>query len=361
MRAVLFTIFILFYNFSVTAQVVTTSNHQLTFKANLSCTAVKDQFLSSTCWSFAGNSFFESELLKQRNMQVDISEMYTARCAWIQKIPLHLASKGLNYLTPGGQFHNIQWVIKNYGLMPESAYSGKVNGTLNHNHGDLDTLLTHFVERLVKQHKTKPVASDWKYINALLDHYLGKVPQYFFVEGKKYTPQTYASKYLKINANDYVEIMSYTHHPYYQAAVFENKYNFTSSKYMNVPFADFVAITDSALLNGYTVLWNGDVTDEHFKFEQGIATLPGHYDNIVQSRQQAFADSSSYMDHLMHIVGLLTDESGHRWYYLKNSWGTGNALQGYMLMDENYFAIKTAAIVVNKKAIPTAIRKKMNL
>jgi bleomycin hydrolase len=89
--------------------------------------------------------------------------------------------------------------------------------------------------------------------------------------------------------------------------------------------------------------------------------LPDSFHNIIASRQAAFEDSSSYMDHMMHIVGLSIDESGHKWYYIKNSWGKINELGGYLLMDEKYFAIKTAAIVVNKNAIPNMIRKKMNL
>lgn len=354
---------LLFFSSSINAfaQSITNANHKLSFVSNLPCSAVKDQYMSSTCWSFAGNSFFESELLKQGKNNIDISEMYTARFVWLQKIQLHLQKNGLNYLTPGGQFHNIQWVIKNYGLVPESVYSGKVGGLSNHDHSLLDTALTRFISKLVKQHKHEPSATDWKYITSLLDKYLGKVPAVFTVDGKLYTAKTYARDFLKINPDDYVEIMSFTHHPYYKAAVFENKYNFSFDQYMNVSFADFVTITDSALQNGYTVLWNGDATDEAFNFTNGAAFLPDTFHNIVNSRQAAFADSSSYLDHVMHIVGLTKDEQGHKWYYIKNSWGKNNALDGYMLMDENYFAIKTAAIVVNKKAIPVAIRRKMNL
>jgi len=343
------------------AQTVTNSTHKLNFISNLPCTSVKDQYMSSTCWSFAGNSFFESELLKKGQTGIDISEMYTARMAWIQKIKLHLEKNGLNCLTPGGQFHNIQWVMKNYGLVPENKYDGKPLKEKNHNHSLLDTAITRYVKVMVKNHKKGATAADWKNINTILDRYLGKIPATFTVEGKAYTPVTYVAKYLQLNPDDYMEIMSFTHHPFYKPAVFENKYNYSFDKYMNVPFADFVAITDSALKNGYTVLWNGDVTDAAFDFTEGIAFLQGPFPDKVLSRQKAFADSSSYMDHMMHIVGLTIDEEGHKWYYIKNSWGSANELSGYMLMDENYFAIKTAAIVVNKKAIPVVIREKMKL
>ena len=121
-------------------------------------------------------------------------------------------------------------------------------------------------------------------------------------------------------------------------------------------------ITDSALKNGYTVLWNGDVTDADFDFTKAVAFLPGPFPDIVSSRQKAFADSSSYMDHMMHIVGLTKDEAGHKWYYIKNSWGNNtNPLGGFLFMREDYFKIRTLAIIVNKKAIPAAIRKKLGV
>jgi bleomycin hydrolase len=343
------------------AQPITTSGHTLNFTSNVACTSIKDQYISSTCWSFAGNSFFESELLRKGKTGIDLSEMYTARLAWLQKIRLHLEKNGLNCLTPGGQFHNIQWVVKHYGMVPENYYNGRPMKEKDHNHSLLDTAISRFVAKLVKSNKKQASAEDWKYINSILDRYLGKLPTSFTVKGKKYSPLTYASNYLQVNPDDYMEIMSFTHHDFYKPAIFENKYNYSFDKYMNVPFADFVAITDSALKNGYTVLWNGDVTDAGFDFSKGTAFLPGTFSNKVLSRQTAFADSSSYMDHMMHIVGSTKDEEGHKWYYIKNSWGSANELGGYMLMDENYFAIMTAAIVVNKNAIPAAIKVKMKL
>lgn len=359
-RFVLAVFFISVSVFSI-AQQIKTEKHSLNIIYNVPCTPVKDQYMSSTCWSFAGNSFFESELIKKGKNNIDLSEMYTARLAWLQKIRLHLQKNGLNCLTPGGQFHNIQWVIKNYGMVPESVYKGRPNGEINHDHAALDTAMTRFVAKLVKSRKKEPVAADWKYINDLLDRYLGKLPESFTINGKQYTPVSYLKNYLAFNPDDYMEIMSFTHHPFYKPAVFENKYNYSFDKYMNVPLNEFEAITDNALSNGYTVLWNGDVTDEGFAFNNASAFLPDTFGNKTLSRQLTFADSTSYMDHMMHITGLTKDENGHKWYYVKNSWGKINDLNGYLLMDENYFLIKTAAIVVNKNAIPSAIRKKMNL
>ncbi len=328
----------------------------------VSCTPVKDQYLSATCWSFASNSFIESELLRMGKPEIDLSEMYTARLSYINKIRTHLRLNGSNYFTPGGQFHDVQWVLKNYGAVPEKIYSGKPGGEHNHNHGQLDTLMKRYVNHMLGLGKTKPDDADMQYINGLLDRYLGKLPGSFTEGNRQVTPAIYLTGELGFNPDDYIEVSSYSHHPWYKTFVLENKYNWSSGKYLNVPLNEFIRITDEALEKGFSVLWNGDVNETGFRFAQGTASLPYTVTNPEAERQKTFEDSSSYMDHMMHIVGKTTDNKGHKWYYIKNSWGSySNSTGGYLFMDENYFAVKTAAIVIHKQAIPEAIKKKIGL
>jgi bleomycin hydrolase len=325
------------------------------------CTPVKDQYMSSTCWSFASNSFIESEILRMGKKETDLSEMYTARWVYIQKIRTHLRVKGQNYFTPGGQFHDVQWVLKNYGMVPENVYNGKPAGESRHDHSLLDTVMNRYVSQMVADGKNEPTPADWEYINHLLDDHLGKLPSSFRYDNKMVNPQAFLKEELAINPDDYLEITSYTHHPWYVPFVLENKYNWNSARYMNVPLSDFIRITEEALDKGYTVLWNGDVKEPGFHFWDALALLPVSPEDLVAERQRTFADSSSYLDHMMHIVGKTTDSKKQRWYYVKNSWGKANSEGGYLYMSSDYFAIKTAAIVVHKNAIPADIRKKMRL
>lgn len=328
----------------------------------LSCTPVKDQSISSTCWSFASNSFIESELLRMGNREFDLSEMFTARMSYLQKIKTHLKTGGQNYFTPGGQFQDVQWVLKKYGIVPEDVYNGKPRKEYAHNHQILDTLMSFKIKSMLADGKKEPDSLDWKYINNCLDKYLGKLPSAFQFDEKQVTPLNFMKKVLKFNPDDYIEITSYSHHPWYKPFVLENKYNWMSAEYMNVPLADFLRITNEALKNGYSVLWDGDVSETGFNFYDNIASLPDTIKILADERQRTFADSSSYLDHMMHIVGKTTDNKGRKWYYVKNSWGTnGNKERGFLYMNENYFAIKTAAIVVHKAAIPADIKKKIGL
>ncbi len=351
-----------FYFFQCHSQALTVEELQLKPPQKILCTPVKDQSMSSTCWSFASTSQIESEMLRKGKSPLDLSEMFIARYSYIRKIYQHLKLKGSNYFTPGGQFHDVMWVIKNYGMMPDSAYSGKINGEFYHNHTDLDTTVKQFVNKLLAEGKTKPDSADIIYLNKVLDKYLGKIPGTFVYNNKKYTAKTFAENELGVNPDDYVEITSYTHHPFYKPFVLEDKYNWTFDQYYNVSIGDFSRITDSALKNNYTVGWDGDADDPGFDYSEGLAYLSGVIKNFQKERQKAFEDHSTQLDHMMHIVGSAKDKHGNKWYYIKNSWGSQtNNLRGFLFMRDDYFKIKTVAIIVNKNAIPPDIRQKLGL
>jgi len=333
------------------------------------CTPVKDQYMSGTCWSFSVTSMLESELLKMGKGEEDISEMFIARHSMVRKIRRHLQLKGANYFTPGGQFHDAVWVMKNFGLVPEEVYSGKGRNEQRHNHAEMDTLLSTFVRSCLANGITKLSTRQQAFVDSVLDHYLGKVPAHFGYRGRTYTPRSYLEQYLGIDPDDYVEITSYTHHPFYSGFVLEDKYNWTGDAYWNVPLADFKRIADAALDKGYTVGWDGDADDPGFRYHEGLAYMtdmttltdltamtitPGSAE-----RQEAFMDQSTLLNHMMHIVGRAR-KNGTNWYYVKNSWGNySNNLGGYLFMREDYFLMRTVAIIVNKNAVPADIRQKL--
>jgi bleomycin hydrolase len=333
-----------------------------TFKPLLTvpCTNVKNQYNSSTCWSFAGISFIESELIRKGMQPPDLSEMYIARYSWLNKTSRHLATGGKSFLTPGGQFHDILKVIGEYGLVPEEIYNGRPKKEPLHHHSTLDTLLTRYLAKLTLEGKTKLGIKDLEYINTVLDQHLGSVPSSFMYRHKMYSPLQFTEYRLGLKAADYVEITSYTHKPMYQSFVLEDKYNWSGDRYYNVPLEDFMAIADSALYNGYTVCWDGDVTENGFQHENAVAALPDTVKDLTALRQLTYENGESKIDHMMHITGISTDSAGKKWYRVKNSWGDySNAEGGWLYMNRAFFAIKTIALIVNKKALPQTIKRKL--
>lgn len=354
-------------------------------------TSVKDQQSTGTCWCFAGISFIESELLRLGAPKTDLSEMYIVRWTYSQKAKryFHLHGKG-NY-SEGGQAHDVLNVVKEHGFVPESAYSGNQYGSDFHIHKEMVESTQAMLDVIVKNPNRK-VTPVWdESVNAVLDTYMGKVPNSFDVDGVEYTPVSYAKK-MGFNADDYVEITSYQDHPYYQAIDLEVPDNWSADLYYNVPMKEMMTIINHALRNGFTVCWDGDVSEKGFSHRNGYAVLPSvktadmsdseiaKWEKNVKAkqsdisgkecepavndelRQQTFDNYETTDDHLMHLTGIVKDQDGTIYYKTKNSWADdSNAYGGYLNMSEAFVELKTVAIMVHKDAIPNELKKKLGL
>lgn len=353
-------LFLISLSFSIEAQ-------NFSIIKELKHTSVKNQAMSGTCWAFATTSFIESELLRMNKGEFDLSEMFAVRNNYKQKSKVYIRMNGNDFFTYGGQAHDVMWSIKHYGILPEDVYTGRINNEKDHYHAELDTIMQSFVKSLLSN-KGEQLSRRWlKVVDAILDTYLGVVPKSFNFKGKSYTAQSFASDYLQFHPEDYIEITSYNHEDYYKAFVLKDRFNWSGGLYYNVPYNDFLKIANYALDNGYTIDWNGDVSDEkgvdYFNFYKGLAVmgeLEGKED--AQLRQKMYDNRTTTVDHLMHIVGKVVDtDSGKKYFLVKNSWGTNNKYKGYMYMSESYFMLKTVSIMIHKDALPENIKEKINM
>ncbi len=364
-------------------QVLNKKGGNFTFTINkaIDKTDVDNQNRTSTCWSFSSLSFFESELLRMGKGRVNLSEMFVVHKAYEQKADIYVRMHGNYSFSPGGAFHDVLNVWKNDGMMPQSAYAGLNYGEAKHTHNEMDEMLSGIVKTVVKAPNGKISTSWTKAFNATLDAYLGTVPQTFEVEGKKYDAQSYA-KSLGINPDDYVFITSFTHHPNYSKFVLEVPDNWAMGQVYNLPLNEFAEVMDNAIQTGYSFAWAADVSEKGFSWKNGVAVVPeqkwedmtkAEVDSFVtwptkqltitpELRQQAFDNYETQDDHGMHIVGMVKDQNGTKYYTVKNSWGTkSNDCDGYMYASESYVLYKTTCIMLHKNAIPKAISKKLGL
>jgi bleomycin hydrolase len=266
--------------------------------------------------------------------------------------------------------------IAEHGIVPESVYGGIAYDSDKHNHSELSAFVKALSEVSVQRKVRSP--EYWKIHEHLFDTYLGKLPEEFEYEGKKYTPKSFAAMLGFDDLSDYVEITSLTHHPFYKQVPLEIPDNWDHQLYYNVPLDEFMAIIDNALLNGYTVAWDGDLIPKSFNHNRGIAIDPKpeffeeavkfekiypELDATQELRQTFFETFQTVDDHLMHVTGLFKDQNGTKFYKTKNSWGTSRneEMGGYLYMSETYVKMRTLGILVHKDAIPKDIRKKMGL
>lgn len=327
----------------------------------IDCTSIKNQQQTGTCWSFATASFLESELTRMGKGNIDLSEMYVVRSIYNDKAMNYMLRQGKANFSQGSLSHDLIRIVRNAGVMPESVYDGKVSKDRSHDHSEMEAGLKGYLDGVRSQ---KRLSSDWQQAFAgIMDAYLGPVPARFTVDGKSYTPFEYAQA-LGINADDYISITSFSHHPYGQSFVLEIPDNYSNGSYLNMPLSQMMTTIDRAIDKGYTVAWDGDVSEQGFSAKQGIAVLPVEYDKeatwaapgaeqkVTQEyRQEAFMSYSTTDDHLMHIVGKATDQNGATYYIVKNSWGAVGPHSGYLYMSEAYLRMKTVSVMVHKDMV----------
>jgi bleomycin hydrolase len=339
-------------------------------------TPVKNQARTGTCWSFASSSFMETELLRLGKQPVDLSEMFFVRMTYPQKVRNYVRLHGNAALGEGSLGGDVFRAVREYGAVPESVYPGRRYGAERHDHGELIALVRAAADALVQRRQLSPVWPDA--IDGILDAYLGEVPEQFVYEGKTYTPRSFADE-LGLSPQDYVELTSFNHHPYYTWFAVEVPDNWARNQSYNVPLDELMGVIDDALERGYSVDWDGDVSERSFCHGKGVAVLPlqpwGDRSQEAQERvctvpeaevqvtqevrQQGFDDHTSTDDHLMHLVGIARDRDGTKYYLTKNSWGVTGAEDGFLYMSEAYVRAKTITIVVHREALPAGLTGKV--
>ncbi len=359
-------------------------------------TSIKDQNRSGTCWAYSTLSFFESEILKKSGKTYDLCEMFVANKNYMDRATMTVRMHGDVSFSQGGSAYDVYYVLKNYGICPEDAMPlpGTMYGDSLANFNEFFDVMTPYVEKIAKS-DSKKLTPAWKNgLQGIIDAYLGKCPENFNYEGKNYTPKTFAES-LGLDWNDYVSITSYTHHPFWSEFAVEVQDNWRWPMSWNVPMDDMMRIIDNAVMNGYTVAWGGDVSEEGFtrkglgiaydtKKVQGLSgsdaakwlrlskteksnkldSLGINAPEITPSqelRQQRYDNWELTDDHGMLIYGIAKDQNGKEYYMVKNSWGEYGDYKGTWYMTKAFVANATMDFMVNKNAIPEDIRKKLGI
>ena len=364
-----------------------------TIKAN-PITSVKDQNRSGTCWAYSTLSFFEAEILKATGKTYDLCESFVANKDYMDRAVQVVRLHGDCQFAQGGSAYDVYYVLKNYGICPEDAmpFPGSLYGDSLNNFNEFFGQLEPYVAGIARS-KANKISSQWKVgLQGILDAYLGKCPESFTYQGKKYTPKSFAAS-LGLNWDNYVSVTSYSHKPYYTQYAVEVQDNWRNPLSWNLPMEDMARIIENAIMNGYTVAWGGDVSEPGFT-RKGLAYFydtkkmeslsgsdmarwlkmsPAKRTNLVDSlgctvpeleptaeqRQQRFDNWELTDDHGMLIYGIAKDQNGKEYYMVKNSWGETGDYKGTWYMTKNFIIANPMDYMVNKNAIPKDILKKI--
>lgn len=359
-------------------------------------TSIKDQNRSGTCWDYSTLSYFESEILKATGKTYDLCESFVANKTYMDRAIQVVRLHGDCQFSEGGSTYDPLYCLEHYGICPEKAmpFPGSLYGDSLNNFGEFFSLMTPYVQSVAKS-SLKKISSQWKVgLQGILDAYLGKCPEQFTYEGKTYTPKTFAAS-LGLDWNNYVSFTSFSHHPFWTQFAVEVQDNWRNPLTWNVPIDDLQKILDNAIMNGYTIAWGGDVSEEGFT-RKGLAynvdekklenmkgsdmarwlkLTPAKKKSLVDSlgvnvpevvptqkqRQERFDDWELTDDHGMLIFGIAKDQNDKEYYMVKNSWGKSGDYDGIWYMTKNFIIANTMDFMVNKNAVPKDIRKKCNI
>ena len=369
----------------------------------LPMTSVKDQNRAGTCWCYSTLGFFEAELLRMGKPEYDFSEMYIVYKTYQDRADRHVRTHGDVSYAEGGSFGDVIYAIKHYGLVPDVEMSaGQMHGDSLTDFSEFSNVSGRFLEGVVKTKKLQLGTDEnhtplWKTaFDGILDAYIGKCPEKFTYNGKEYTPMEFA-KSTGLNMDDYVNIASFAHQPWYEPFVIEVQDNWRWGKAYNLPVDEFMEVMNYAIDNGYPIAWGADVSESGWLRGKmaGVCVLPdlknqaadksgtdfAHWNGLSaadrqreamskptpqrivndQDRLDAYNNYETTDDHGMVIYGKAKDQMGNIYFMVKNSWGDAGNYHGNWYASEAFVRYKTLNYVVHKDALPKAIRKKLGI
>ena len=366
-------------------------------------TCIKNQNSSGTCWSYSSLAFLESEAIKKHpemKDDLDLCESFLVSKTYADRADKHIRTHGDASFSQGGSFEDAIYCMSHNGLIPEGImpYPITAYGDSLFNFGTFFPPMEAYLKSIATSDAKKINPTAWKAtLQTMLDGYFGQCPTEFEYKGKTYTPQTFVSDYLTLDASDYVSLTSYTHHPYYTSFALEIQDNWRWATSYNLTMDELCRVMYEAVKNGWTFAWGADVSEDGFSRRNGVnksvAMVPdakakgkevgsdqsrwtgekGSKDEAVSSsvnaeltitqemRQAAYDNWETTDDHGMQIYGLAKDQFGKEYFMMKNSWGESGPYKGFWYVSQTYAAYKTMNIVINKNAIPADIRKKLGI
>ena len=356
-------------------------NSRFEFKEeiNLPTTSVKSQGSAGTCWSYSGNSFLETEMIRNGQQPVDLAEIFTARQVYLGKARNFILFNGNLGLGDGGETHDVLNIFRKNGAMPQQAYTLEDYGKGVIKSSEFQEGFKAILDGYVKNPSKNP---SWvQDVNAYMDEKLGKLPETFEYQGKSYTAKTFAKEVVGIDPADYLEFTNYKDSPYYEKMVLPVPDNWSYDMVYNVPMTELTDIIDYALSKGYTIAWSSDVSEPYFSWKNGVAFVPDlDLNNISTEQKKTLFDGptpekkltedlrleglynlTTTDDHAMQIVGVAKDQNGREYYKVKNSWGESNDYKGFLYVTKAYVQLKSTGILLHKLGVPKTTKQKIKV
>lgn len=318
---------------------------------------------TGTCWSYSTTSFYEAEIYRLTRQEIKLSEQFIVYWQYVEKTREYVRTRGNSHFDEGSESAEVTNMLRKYGIVPVSAYTGLKIGQPYSDHKKM-------IEELKAYLNSVKISSAWNEestiatVKSIMNFYIGEPPVDVEVNGTKITPKEYLSNVCKLNPDDYIDFMSLMEAPYWTYAEYKVPDNWRCAKtYYNVPLDEYMNIVKSAIKNGFSISIGGDVSESGVNSYSGLMMVPS-YDIPSQyidenARQLRFSNGSTTDDHGMHLIGYLEKPNG-MWFLIKDSGSGGHNnvnSPGYYYMHEDYIKLKMMNVTVHKDAAKEQVEK----
>lgn len=314
------------------------------------------QGITGACWCFSATSFFESEIYRLTQQKVKLSEMFTIYWEYVEKARYFVQKRGNSTFSKGSQPNAVIRIWKKYGIIPAEFYNPRHEKLQFYEHSKMFNEMNTYLETL-KQSNAWNETIALETIKSILNRYMGAPPSSIEIGNRELTPQQYLSEVLKLNLDDYIDVMSLKEKPFYQRVEYEVPDNWWHcQEYLNLPLSEFMQVIKSAVHRGYSVCICGDISEPGYITGAGVALIPvfdipAEYIND-DARQFRFSTEQTTDDHAVHLVGYL-EKNGKDWYLIKDSGSQAqnNKYPGFFFFNEDYVKLKMMNLLVHKDII----------
>lgn len=348
------------------------------------------------CWIYGGLNLIKHNIAKQLNMNIMDLELSNNHIAFFDKLEksnnayeniINIKNTDLAYInkekvvkycvSEGGYWEWFVAIVNKYGIVQESLNPNVVEST---NYEKIEYLYTEKVKKdiiklldlknaksnkeLLRKEKNKFLQENYILLCKILGEPVTKFNYEYKNKDGEYkrleimTPIEFKNRFLDLKLEDFITIgnMPMYNKEYYKiykkkylGSIYEN----SSVKYLNLPIEDLKDLTIKQLKDYLPVYMGAHILKFRDKKSGILDTRLYNYRETLKmetlTKEEALNLEDISMHHIMTFTGVnIIDNKPQRWK-VEDSYGEKEKVNGYYVMNDNYFDEFVLNVVINKK------------
>jgi len=380
------------------------SEFPMSFSTEIKSGDITNQKMSGRCWMFAGlNALRLKAIDKMKLKTFELSQSYimfydklersnyflenileTLNEDITSRIVMHLLAKPIE---DGGQWDMFVNLVEKYGVVPKDVYPESTSSSnTNVMNSHLNEKLREFALILRSEHQKNNSIEELRSLKSdmlqdiykILTIHNGVPPESFHwgykdkndkfhQHNEKITPKGFFKKYIDVNLDDYVSLISCPtdDKPFnknYTVSFLGNLVEGRKVSYLNV---DIDTMKQAALktLKNNNPVWFGCDVGKQLASDEGILDVNGFsfdllYDTKFKMNKAQRVDyGHSLMTHAMLFTGVHEQNGKTTRWKVENSWGEEKGKKGFLVMSDAWFDEYVFQVVVLKDNLDKKLLK----